>query len=133
MGPRRKRQLPPLGHLEELALEHLWSAGESDVIGTHAAIGSRRGISVNTVGSTLERLHRKGLARRHKVSHAYRYSAAVERDSFRAQLLADAAGGVRELASQGLLAAFVDLLSDADVRALDELQQLIARKRGGSR
>jgi len=121
--------LPPLGGLEILVLEYLWDNGEGDVTGAHAAVGSRRGITLNTVGSSLERLHRKGLVRRRKISHAYRYETTVDRDAFRARRLEEAAGGARELASRGLLAAFVELVSDAD--ALDELEQLIARKRGG--
>jgi predicted transcriptional regulator len=124
--------LPPLGDLEHLVLEHLWQAGEADVLETHAAVGRRRGVTVNTVGSSLERLHRKGLLRRRKVSHAYRYEAAIEREAFRLQRLVEAAGDARDLANLGLLAAFVDLISDADAAALDRLEDLIARKRGGS-
>lgn len=110
-------------------LEHLWSTGESDVAAAHAAVGARRGISLNTVGSSLERLHRKGLVERWKVSHAYRYRAVDDRDAFRARRVMDIAGGARQLARSGLLAAFVALVADADAAALDELEALIARKR----
>ncbi len=110
-------------------LEHLWRAGESDVIEAHGAVGERRGISVNTVGSALERLYKKRLASRVKVSHAYRYSAALDRDAFRARGLTEVAGGVRELASEGLLAAFIDLVADIDSAALDRLENLITEKR----
>ncbi len=123
------RALPKLGKLEQAVLEHLWRAGESDVIEAHGAVGRRRGISVNTVGSALERLFKKRLASRLKVSHAYRYSAALDRDAFRARSLAEAVGGVRTLASEGLLAAFVDLVADTDSAALDRLEDLITEKR----
>jgi predicted transcriptional regulator len=121
--------LPRLGDLEHAVLEHLWRAGEADVAETHAAIGSHRGISPNTVGSALERLHRKGLVQRRKVSHAYRYTPRLDRDAFRARRLVDAAGGLRTLAKGGLLAAFVDLVADTDRNALDQLERLVARKR----
>lgn len=124
-----QRVTPRLGDLEMAVLEHLWSAGESDVAATHAAVGARRGISLNTVGSSLERLHRKGLVERWKVSHAYRYRAVLDRDAFRARRVVDVAGGARQLARSGLLAAFVDLVADADAAALDQLEALIARKR----
>jgi predicted transcriptional regulator len=120
---------PALGDLELAVLEHLWSVADADVLGTHAAVGARRGISVNTVGSSLERLHRKGLVDRWKVSHAYRYRAALDRDAFRARRVVDAAGGVRSLARGGLLAAFVDLVAEHDTAALDRLEALIVRKR----
>lgn len=123
------RPLPRLGELELAVLEHLWQAGETDVTAAHAAVGRQRGITPNTVGSALERLHRKDLARRWKVSHAYRYRAALDRDAFRARKLVEAAGGLRALGSAGLLAAFVDLVADTDARALDRLEQLIDEKK----
>jgi predicted transcriptional regulator len=129
MAGRKYTALPVLGPLEQAVLEHLWEADESDVVGAHGAVSSRSGVSVNTVGSALERLHRKGLARRHKVSHAYRYSAALTRDDFLARRLVDGAGGLRSLARSGLLASFLDLVTEADHKALDELEKLIAKKR----
>jgi predicted transcriptional regulator len=129
VAARSRSKLPRLGELELAVLDHLWKVGEADVLETHAAIGTRRGITVNTVGSALERLFRKGLAGRVKVSHAYRYRPSIDRDTFRARKLVDAAGGTRELANEGLLAAFVDVLADARLEALDELEALIRRKR----
>lgn len=126
----KKASLPRLGELELAVLEHLWDAGEADVLETHAAVGKRRGISPNTVGSALERLFKKKLARRQKVSHAYRYRATLDREAFRARRLLDAAGGLRALAQDGLLAAFVDLVADSDRDALAELERLVRAKRG---
>ena len=121
--------LPALGELELAVLEHLWDAGESDVVGAHRAVGKRRGISANTVGSALERLHRKGLLSRTKVSHAFRYRPAIDREAFRARIVVEAAGGMKELASDGLLAAFVDIVAESDAEALDQLEELVQRKR----
>jgi predicted transcriptional regulator len=128
---RRRRQLdiPRLGDLEEAVLEHVWERGEVDVIDTHRVLGKPRGISLNTVGSTLERLNRKGLLARHKVSHAYRYTPEVSREVFYAHRAIAAAGGLAALADQGLLAAFVDVVGDANGKALDHLEELIASKR----
>ena len=110
-------------------LEHLWRRGEANVIDTHAAVGRRRGITANTVGSALERLHRKRLVERRKVSHAYRYAPALDRESFTARRLVDAAGGLRGVAKDGLLAAFVELVAETSEDALDELERLISDKR----
>jgi len=38
---------------------------------------------------------------------------------------------MRALTSRGLLASFLDFVADADEAALDELEELIARKRKG--
>src|SRR5215510_14786663 len=131
MPSKKHKPLPELGKLERGVLESLWRAREADVIETHRAVGTRRGITVNTVGSALERLHRKGLVTRWKVSHAYRYRPALDRESFVVRQMVDGAGGMRALTSRGLLASFLDLVDDADDAALDELEELIARKRKG--
>jgi predicted transcriptional regulator len=128
--PTTPLPLPKLGDLELEVLEHLWGGGESEVAAVHAAIGKRRGITLNTVGSALERLFRKGLATRRKVSHAYRYSAKLDRDEFAARRVLDAAGGIEALSRTGLLSAFVSLVADVDEAALDRLEALIAARRG---
>lgn len=125
-------KLPRLGELELAVLEHLWTQPDADVHETHAAVGKRRGISPNTVGSALERLYKKSLLSREKVSHAYRYRATVDKDTFQARKVVEAAGGLRALGEDGLLAAFVDLVADSDETALVELERLIRRKRGES-
>jgi predicted transcriptional regulator len=122
-------KLPRLGELEMAVLDHLWTAEDADVHETHTAVGKRRGISPNTVGSALERLYKKGLLQRQKVSHAYRYRAALDRETFRARKVVEAAGGLRDLGKSGLLAAFVDLVADSDEQALAELERLIRIKR----
>jgi len=125
-----KKPLPVLGDLERAVLDHLWSEGESDVPSTHATVGRDRGISSNTVGSALERLHRKGLTTRRKVSHRYRYRAAVDRDAFHSRRMLDAVGGVDQLRDAGVLAAFVDAVGDVDEATLDTLSALIEARRG---
>src|SRR5262245_2880426 len=82
MRSKKTRPGPELGELERAVLEHLWQAGEADVVETHRAVGARREITVNTVGSALDRLYRKGLVTRSKVSHAYRYQPVLDRESF---------------------------------------------------
>jgi len=130
MPSKKHKPWPELGELERAVLERLWQAGEADVVETHRAVGARREITVNTVGSALDRLYRKGLVTRSKVSHAYRYQPVLDRESFVVRQMIDGVGGVRALASRGLLASFLDLVTDADETALDRLEELIAEKRG---
>jgi predicted transcriptional regulator len=126
---KERSKLPRLGELELAVLEYLWVEADADVHEAHAAVGKRRGISPNTVGSALERLYKKGLLLREKVSHAYRYRAAIDHETFRARKVVEAAGGVRALGKSSLLAAFVDLVADSDEAALVELERLIRIKR----
>jgi predicted transcriptional regulator len=111
-------------------LDHLWAVGEADVSETHAATGKARGITPNTVGSALERLFRKRLVARRKVSHAYRYSPRLSREDVAARRVIEAAGGIAALSGTAWLSAFVTLVADTDEAALDRLEALIAEKRG---
>jgi predicted transcriptional regulator len=92
MPSKKHKPLPELGKLERAVLEHLWRAGEADVVETHRAVGARRGITVNTIGSALESLHRKGLVTRWKVSYAYRYQPTLDRESFVVRQMVDGVG-----------------------------------------
>jgi predicted transcriptional regulator len=128
--------LPVLGELEQLVLQFLWEQEDADVLETHAQVGKERGISPNTVGSALERLYKKELLDREKVSHAYRYRAKIDRQAYRARSLLEAAGGLKALGDEGVLAAFVHLVADADREALNELGRLVSEqksKRGGTK
>lgn len=127
--PSRDEPLPILGDLELEVLAHLWTVGEADVTETHAAVGRARKNGVNTVGSALERLHRKRLVKRSKVSHAYRYRAAIGREAFHARRMVDAVGGAEALADAGVLAAFVDAVAETDEQSLDQLSALIAERK----
>ncbi len=128
----RASTLPKLGELEFAVLEYLWTQQDADVHETHAVVGTRRGTSRNTVGSALERLYKKGLLLREKVSHAYRYRAVLDGEAFRARMVVEAAGGREALGKSGLLAAFVDLVAASDQAALLELERLIRLRREGS-
>lgn len=125
----RPAKLPVLGELEASVLEHLWKCDNDDVNGCHHQIGIERGISPNTVGSALERLFKKGLVTREKVSHAYRYEPALSREAFAAQRIVEAAGSKGSLGQTGLLSAFVDLVADEDEALLDRLELLIEARR----
>ena len=132
MPPAATQSLGPLGDLEIAVLEYMWAAIESDVAAVHTAVGQPRGITLNTIGSTLERLHKKGLLFRHKVSHAFRYAPALSRDEFAARRVFEASKGLGSLARAGLLSAFVDLVAEVDHASLDRLANLIAAKRSSA-
>lgn len=128
-----KSALPTLGDLEIAVLEYVWKTVDVSAKEAHAAIGTARGISVNTVQSTLERLYRKALLTRTKSSHAFRYAPRVSREQVVAGLINDVLGRFDgDRASS--LAAFVEAaerLDEESLRAL-ELELKHRRKRGAS-
>jgi predicted transcriptional regulator len=125
--------LPRLGELETAVLEHLWVAGAADVKAVHRAIGAPRGITHNTVQSAMERLFRKGLLAREKVSHAYVYSPRQTREELGARVVQDVVARLLQGEAASVLEAFVDLAARTDSTNLDRLENLIAQRRKGSR
>lgn len=118
-----------LGELEMAVLEHLWLAKSGDAKAVHHSIGVQRGIAQNTVQSTLERLFRKQLLGREKVSHAYVYSPLVQRGELMTQLIDDVVQTLSDGKTDYLLSAFVDYAARADASSLDRLEELIAQCR----
>ncbi|MBI2840711.1 MAG: BlaI/MecI/CopY family transcriptional regulator [Acidobacteria bacterium] len=120
---------PFLGELEIAVMERLWAGGPSDVETAHRSIGHGRGITLNTIQSTLQRLYKKGLLARHKVSHAYVYSPRVSRAEVMAQIVNEVVTALAGGRTEPMLAAFVDLASRAGRDTLDRLEKMIERKR----
>jgi predicted transcriptional regulator len=120
---------PYLGSLELAVLEELWAQGALDAKTVHRSVGERRGISLNTVQSTLERLFRKGFLLREKVSHAYVYTPAVQRDELMGQLIGEVVETLSDGRPEPMLAAFVDLAVKVDEENLVRLERLIAERR----
>lgn len=127
------RPLPRLGELETAVLEHVWTSGASDVKAVHHALGEPRGITLNTVQSTMERLFRKGLLTREKVSHAYVYSARQTREELGARVVEEVVGRLLQGEAVPVLEAFVDLAERTDAANLDRLERLIAARRKARR
>jgi predicted transcriptional regulator len=107
-------------------MEYVWEAGQADVKSAHHGVGVPRGITPNTVQSTLERLWRKGLLDRIKESHAYVYSARVTREELGGRIIRDVVSGILGGATEPMLFAFVDLAARAGDEDLRRLEQLVA-------
>lgn len=117
----------PLGDLELLLMDALWSGGA----GTVREVGDRlppdEARAYTTVMTTMDRLHRKGLLLREKEGLAWRYRPALDRAAWE-KALADTLAS-RILADHGDvgLAAFVD--AAADDAMLDRLAELVEARR----
>ncbi|MAI91752.1 BlaI/MecI/CopY family transcriptional regulator [Ponticaulis sp.] len=118
-----------LGDLEVATLEAVWSVGALDARQLHARIGEQRGISLQTVQSTLERLFKKSVLEREKVSHAYVYSPRLSREDVMAKLVSDTLSRFGDNRNDGLLAAFSGLTETADDDVLATLEALIAERK----
>ncbi len=117
-----------LGDLEMAVMASLWARGPGDVKQLHDQVGAPRGITLNTVQSTLKRLHGKGLLTRRKVSHAYIYAPARTRAEFQRDALDEVVRRVMDGRPDAMLSAFVDLAERAGPDLLERLEQLVAAR-----
>ena len=122
--------MAPLGELERAVMTRLWDHGPSDVKAVHRAVGEKRGITLNTVQSTMERLFRKGLLRREKVSHAFLYAPTVSHAEYGTALVHDLMKQVGAPGAEPVLSAFVEYAARNGEENLDRLEALIAARRG---
>jgi len=120
--------IPSLGELELAVLEHVWKTQDVTAKEAHAELGISRGISLNTVQSTLERLARKDLLERNKRGHAYQYSARVSREELIASLVGGVVGRLQGDAAASLM-AFLDSVEDLDDDTLASLEAELRRRR----
>ncbi len=125
-GPIRP---PLLGELESAVMNHVWSGGDGEAKAVHAKLGKRRGITLNTIQSTLKRLYEKELLSRDKVSHAHVYRARVTREEFHRGLIGELVGGLLDQHADSVVSAFVDLAERAGPETLDRLEAMIVERR----
>jgi predicted transcriptional regulator len=126
IGPVRP---PLLGELETAVMEHLWAGGEGEAKAVHKALGKRRGITLNTIQSTLKRLYEKELLEREKVSHAHVYRPRVSREAFQTSALGSLVGQLMRGEASAMVSAFVDLAERAGPEHLARLEALVAERR----
>jgi predicted transcriptional regulator len=117
-----------LGELEKLVLNYLWSVGFADAKQVHEHFKETRGGSLNTIQSTLDRLHKKSVLLREKHGHAYQYRAAMEKNVFLGNLIRTVTQDF-SADHEHVLAAFVSISSNVDDTYLDRLETLIKNSR----
>lgn len=110
-------------------LDCLWSDGPADVRTMHRAVGEPRGITSNTIQSTLERLHRKGIATRLKRGRAYLYGARLTRREWLSDAIEELLRGVPGAGTETVVSAFVDVLERASESELAELERRVRERR----
>lgn len=121
-----------LGELEKATLQFFWKYGEADAKQVHAYFQPKRGGTLNTIQSTLDRLYKKGLLKRHKTGYAYVYEAAKTKDDFIGDLFVDLSKDFFETPESALHAAFASLSAGLSDKEISELEALIDRQRKAS-
>ena len=129
---------PPLGALEIAVLRELWKRGDgaephsADAREILASLSSRR-ITLSTIQATLERLHRKNLLTRTKISRAYRYKAVVSQSALIGALIRQMTQQIAAGELEPVISGFVDLVGNEHPELLEQLGVAAKRRRAEPR
>lgn len=118
-----------LGELEKLVLHYLWKHAPADVKQVFTHFESIRGGSLNTYQTTLDRLYKKGLLSRQKVSYAFQYRPKIERHELIGQLIKSVTSDFVADDDSSLIAAFSSMSKEFNEEQLTKLEQLIEAQR----
>lgn len=110
-------------------MEFLWRSGPDEAKDVHHALGKCRGITLNTIQSTLKRLWTKGLLMRKKVSHAHLYAPIAGRDEYIRRVLVQLLDGLTFDEPTVMAQAFIDVTERAGEVHLERLERLLAERR----
>lgn len=118
-----------LGPLEVRLLEALWQRGDATVREVLLDTGS--GMAYTTVMTTLDRLYKKGLLNRAAEGRAFRYSPRLTQVEIQRAVAGEAIQQIFDSSQTSSLplSYLIEIVSERDSVLLDELQELIARKR----
>jgi predicted transcriptional regulator len=118
-----------LGSLERDVMALAWARGELTVRDACETLGDA--FAYTTVMTTMDRLFKKGLLSRRKVSRAFVYRATATREEIEGAVAAELVHSLlqREGEPLPILSSLVDAVSDRDRSLLDELERLIREKR----
>jgi predicted transcriptional regulator len=123
-----------LGPLEWRVLEALWSRGTTSAV--RDLVDAFPDAAYTTLMTTLDRLHRKGLLTREKQGRAFRYQPKLGRAEFASARAGEAVRHALQR-SEGsmtpLVSYLIEAVGDRDRELLDELESLVAARRGESR
>jgi predicted transcriptional regulator len=119
-----------LGTLERQMLAEVRETGEMSVGDIYRKGGET--IAYTTIMTTLDRLYKKGVLNRRKVSRAYLYSAKYSPSEMEHGVAHDVISTLLETSAgqvEPVLACIVDAVSESDRAFLDELERLVHEKR----
>lgn len=121
-----KPRMPILGERELDVMKILWCGGTlsaQEVL----QVSDEVKLSLSTIQSTLERLHRKELVSRQKRGRFYLYRATVSRSAVISQLLGDIADQFSEGDMEPMISGFMSFIGQEASESCDVLQDSIVK------
>ena len=118
-----------LGELERAIMDVLWEAPDSLTVRQVSSQLTERDLAHTTVMTVLDRLSKKGFARRQRDGRAWRYRAAESREAYVTELMLSALDQTGD--RQAALARFVRSVSGAEARVLRTALETLGEDREG--
>src|SRR5262249_37185444 len=116
LGAGKVDQVNRLGELERAIMDVLWEAPEPLTVRQVSGLLTERDLAHTTVMTVLDRLAKKGFARRGREGRAWLYRAAESREAYVTELMLNALDQTGD--RQAALARFARSVSGAEARAL---------------
>ncbi|MBW9256337.1 MAG: BlaI/MecI/CopY family transcriptional regulator [Candidatus Thiodiazotropha sp. (ex. Lucinisca nassula)] len=124
---RKRQPSPVLGGRELEVMKILWREGALSAQQVLQSISDST-LSLSTMQSTLERLHRKSLLHRQKSGRRYIYRTAVSRSVFISQLMMDIAETIGDGEMAPMVSGFVNYIDYESPESLtEEVREIIGR------
>lgn len=118
-----KKSLTPLGETEMEVLHHVWKLGEASVTEVRERILENRQVAYTTIMTVMKNLADKGFLKYRKKGISYIYSAAIEPDKVRFNLVDDLVSKVFHGSAKDLVQSLVENedLTDDDRKEIKKM------------
>ncbi|MEL7044604.1 MAG: BlaI/MecI/CopY family transcriptional regulator [Pseudomonadota bacterium] len=110
-GTRKRSRTPALGERELAVLDILWRGSPRTAQQVQESMPGAI-VSLSTIQSTLERLHRKNVLSREKQARAFQYAPLMQRNELISRLLYDIADDVAGGDVASMVSGFMAFLGD---------------------
>jgi len=114
---------------ERPILELLWEKGPLTGREIYEHVRHPRTLAYTTVLTLVGRMIKKGIVRRQRVDGLFKYEAALEKAEFEKQVAEAVVKGILEMSPTSAVSTFVDVISEWDEGKLDEVMEIIEKKR----
>ena len=123
------RPIAELGQLEQSVMDAMWRLRSGTVHDVCEKLSQNR--AYTTIMTTLDRLHKKGLLARTRHGRSFVYEPAIERQGLMAEKTRHFWDSLlsNQNDSRPVLSCFIDTVTEHDKSTLDELEELIRKKR----
>lgn len=118
-----KALLKPLGELEQIVMDVVWSHGCATVRCVYVEVQIKRDIAYTTVMTTMDRLAKKKILKRIKVGKAYEYTPVCSCAELNTRTSRSIIDQLLKNYGDLAIAQFIGVLDTIDPKKLEELKR----------